>query len=62
VNRKPPEVEARYTYYLYEELRALIRAVERAALGREAMHKIMYANAAKLLGAAGGAARPYSSH
>jgi len=55
VNRKSPDEEAKYTYYLYEELRALIRAVERAGLGREAMEKMMCANAARLL-AAGDAA------
>lgn len=48
-NRKPPEEEAKYTYYLYEELKALIRAIERAGLGREEMEQIMYSNAARLL-------------
>lgn len=47
--RKPPEVEATYTYYLYEELRALIAGVRRAGLGREAVARIMYSNIAGLM-------------
>jgi len=50
VSRKTPEEEARYTYFLYEELRALISALQRAGLGREAMRKIMFLNTAGLLG------------
>ncbi len=49
VNRKTPQEEAKYTYYLYEELRALIAAVHRAGMGRNAMEKMMYGNAARLL-------------
>jgi len=49
-DRKPPEVEAKYTYYLYEELRALIGAVKRLGLGKDAVERIMHANAAGLLG------------
>ena len=49
VNRKSPEEEARYTYFLYEELRALLKGIERAGMGSEAVEKIMYLNAAKLL-------------
>ncbi|MGC8861749.1 MAG: amidohydrolase family protein [Armatimonadota bacterium] len=49
-NRKPPEVEANYTYYIYEELRALIAAAERLGLGKELVEKVMYSNAARLLG------------
>lgn len=49
-NRKTPEEEANYTYYLYEELRALIEACKRTGLGRECMAKMMAANAEKLLG------------
>ena len=48
-NRKSPEEEANYTYYVYEELRALIRAVERAGLGFDALEKILYSNSAGLL-------------
>lgn len=48
-DRKPPEVEANYTYYLYEELRALIAAIRRLGLAGETMEKIMHANAAELL-------------
>lgn len=49
-NRKSPEEEAQYTYYLYEELKALISAVQRVGLGKEAIEKIVYSNSAKLLG------------
>lgn len=49
-NRKSPEEEAEYTYYVYQELRSLIRATQRAGLGKEAFHRMMYDNAAKLLG------------
>jgi len=49
-NRKTPEEEAAYTFYLYEELRALIKAVERAGMGKAEFEQIMYTNAAKLLG------------
>jgi hypothetical protein len=48
-NRKAPEVEAQYTFFLYEELRALICAVERAGLGKDAMRRIMHDNGAHLL-------------
>lgn len=50
VNRKSPEEEAKYTYYLYEEIRALIAAVQRVGLGKSEMEKLMYGNAARLLG------------
>lgn len=49
-NRKSPEEEAQYTFFLYEELRALIEAVEDFGGAIETMEKIMYSNAAKLLG------------
>jgi len=49
VNRKSPEEEARYTYYLYEEIRALIEAVRRTGMGKDALERIMYGNAARLL-------------
>lgn len=44
-NRKSPEEEARYTYFAYEELKALITAVQRAGLGKQDLEKIMYTNA-----------------
>ncbi len=49
INRKSPEEEADYTYYIYEEIRALIDAVQRVGLGEQAIEKIMYGNAARLL-------------
>ena len=48
-NRKSAQEEAKYTYFLYEELRALIQAVKRAGLGLEAMEQILYRNGAELL-------------
>lgn len=50
-NRKSPAEEADYTFYAYEELRALIEAVQRTGLGKEAFHRILYHNAARLLAA-----------
>jgi len=49
-NRKSPEEEANYTFYLYEELRALKRAVDAAGLGTEAIRQILYTNSSRLLG------------
>lgn len=48
-NRKSPEEEALYTFYLYEELRALIAAVERAGMGKAELEKIVFSNALRLL-------------
>ena len=52
-NRKSPEDEARYTFFLYEEIRALIGAIERSGLDKAAMARIMHDNGMKLLNAAG---------
>jgi len=49
-NRKSPEDEAKYTYYLYEEMKALIEAVRRCGGGKDTLNKILYTNSAKLLG------------
>lgn len=49
INRKSPEEEASYTFFLYEELRALIKAVQAAGMGKPEFDKIMYSNAAALL-------------
>jgi len=48
--RKSPDAEARYTFFLYEELRALIGAAGRCGLGRDDVARIMYGNGAGLLG------------
>jgi hypothetical protein len=48
-NRKPPEVEENYTYYIYEELLAIIRAVRQAGMGAPEMEKIMFSNCRRLL-------------
>lgn len=47
--REPPEVEARYTLYLYEALRALKQACERLVLDRSAVEAIFHANAQRLI-------------
>lgn len=49
-NRKSPEEEACYSYYVYEQLRALIKAAKCVGLDKPAFHKILYHNTAKLLG------------
>lgn len=49
-NRKSPEEEANYTFFLYEGLRALITAVKRVGLGKDAVEQIMYSNGARLIG------------
>lgn len=50
VNRKSKEQEANYTYFLYEELRALVDAVRRVGLGKQALDQIMCINTARLIG------------
>ena len=49
-NRKSPEEEAKYTCFVYEELRALRKAIERSGLGSDAVEMIMYSNSAELMG------------
>lgn len=49
-NRRSPDEESTYTYYLYEELKALIQAVKATGLGCEGMEQIMHGNAARVLG------------
>lgn len=44
-NRKPPDVEANYTYFLYEELRALIKAAKH----KETIRQVMFSNMAGLI-------------
>jgi len=43
-------VEANYTFFLYEELKALIEALKRRGLGSEEMRMIMRDNALRLPG------------
>ncbi|HCU36303.1 MAG TPA: hypothetical protein DGT21_12905 [Armatimonadetes bacterium] len=50
-NRKSPEVEAGYTFYVYEQLLSLKRAAERAGLGAADVARVMYENAAELVDA-----------
>ncbi|MGB9587444.1 MAG: amidohydrolase family protein [Armatimonadota bacterium] len=49
-NRKDPAEEARYTFYLYEELLALIDAVRSMGMGQREFHMIINSNGTKLLG------------
>jgi hypothetical protein len=49
VERRPPEEEARYTLFIYEQLRALREACERAGVVREGAERVLYSNAAGLL-------------
>ena len=49
-DRKSPEDEARYTFFLYEELRALISALGRVGMGKAEMEAVLYSNAARMLG------------
>ncbi len=50
--REPPEVEAKYTLYMYEELAALRWACEQLGLDRAAVEAIFHGNAQRLLDAA----------
>lgn len=49
--RQPPEVEAQYTLYLYEELRAFKTAAERVGWGRPEVSRVMNDNARELVAA-----------
>lgn len=48
-DRKPPEVEAKYTFYIYEELLAFKNAALRVGLGADDVARVMYANAHELI-------------
>ena len=48
-DRKPPEVEARYTFYLYEQLLAFKRAAERVGLSADDVADVMGGNARRLV-------------
>ncbi|HOE97423.1 MAG TPA: amidohydrolase family protein [Candidatus Sumerlaeota bacterium] len=47
--REPPEVEARYTLYMYEALRGIKTACERLGLGRDAVEAIFHGNAERIV-------------
>ncbi len=51
--REPAEVEAGYTFYQYEQLRALKAAAERLGLSRSDVQDILYGNARRLVEDAG---------
>jgi glutamate-1-semialdehyde 2,1-aminomutase len=58
-DREPPEVEARYTLYMYEDLRALKQACQELGIQtRGAIEDIFYNNAARLLNLAESPATP----
>ena len=48
-NREPPEVEAEYTLYMYEALRALKSACEALSLGPDDVEAVFHGNAERLL-------------
>jgi len=48
-DREPPEIEARYTLYMYEALRALRQACEKAGVGRAGVEAIFHSNARRLI-------------
>lgn len=49
--REAPEIEARYTLYIYEAMKALKDATERLGLDRKAVEGIFFRNAEELIGA-----------
>lgn len=49
IDRKSLEEESAYTYYMYEEIRAIVRAVKESGMGKAEMRKIMFSNCAGLL-------------
>ena len=49
-DREPPEVEAQYTLYMYEALRALKSACEELSIGPNEVKAILNSNAEQLLG------------
>ena len=49
-DREPPEVEAAYTLYMYEALKALKSACEALSLGADHVEAIFHGNAQRLLG------------
>lgn len=48
-NREAPEVEARYTLMMYEDLWSIRQACEQLGLGREAVDALFYKNACRLI-------------
>lgn len=50
VERRPPEEEAHYTLYVYEQLRALRQACEEVGVTRREVERIFWGNAISLLG------------
>ena len=49
-DREPLEVEAKYTLYMYEELRAIRQACEHTGVDRTGVEAIFHDNAVRLLG------------
>ncbi|MBN1393872.1 MAG: amidohydrolase family protein [Pirellulales bacterium] len=47
--REPPEVEAKYTLYIYEELRAIRTACEQLGLDQKAIEAVFHDNAFRLI-------------
>jgi uncharacterized protein len=59
-DREPPEIEAKYTLFMYEALRAIKHACEAARLSREQVEAIFHGNAARLIGSIYPFAEPQS--
>ena len=51
-DREPPEIEARYTLFMYEDLLALRQACEQLGLDRADVQALFYDNARRLIDAA----------
>jgi predicted TIM-barrel fold metal-dependent hydrolase len=48
-DREPPEVEAKYTYFIYQALKAMREGAERAGLTTDDLKDVFFGNAHKLL-------------
>jgi len=48
-DREPPEVEAQYTLYMYEALRAIKQACQQLDIGREDIEALFHGNAQRLI-------------
>ncbi|MBM3499027.1 MAG: hypothetical protein FJX74_10190 [Armatimonadetes bacterium] len=48
-DREPPEVEARYTYFIYEALKGMREGAERSGLTTEDLEAVFFGNAHQLL-------------
>lgn len=49
-NRKSPDEESSYTFYVYEQIRALIQAARRLGYSKDLIEQVMYTNGTRLFG------------